>query len=71
MRDRWDGVESPGAYLDDGVSCGHFCLAWCSFGPPSRALVDYYLERGAMPLDDAVGANWIKGAATEGQGAGA
>ena len=27
------------AYVTERVSCGHFCLALCSFGPPSHALV--------------------------------
>ena len=35
---------SPGAYVYDWVSRCHFCLAQCSFGPPSRALVDYHLK---------------------------
>ena len=33
------GVESHGAYETVRVSRGHFCLALCYFGPPSRALV--------------------------------
>ena len=39
MSDRWEQVESPGAYVTDSVSLGHFCLSLCSFGPPSHALV--------------------------------
>ena len=39
------------------VASGHFCLAVSSFGPPSRALMDYHLEMGGMPLHDAVGVN--------------
>ena len=34
MRERSERVESPGTYLTESV-----CLALCSFGPPSRALV--------------------------------
>ena len=30
---------SPGTYVIEQVSSGHFCLAMCSFGPPSHALV--------------------------------
>ena len=30
-------------------------LALACFGPPSRALVDYQLEKGGIPLHDAVG----------------
>ena len=39
MRDRPERVESPGTYVTEGVSRGHFCLALCSFGSPSRAPV--------------------------------
>ena len=39
MRGRSERVESPGTYVTERVSRGHFCLALCSFGPPSRALV--------------------------------
>ena len=27
-------VESPGTYVTESVSSGHFCLALCSFEPP-------------------------------------
>ena len=49
----------------------NFYLALCFFGPPSRALVDYYLEKGGMPLRNAVGVNCKKGVTTKNQGAGA
>ena len=39
MRQRSERVESPGTYETERVFRGHFCLALCSFGPPSRALV--------------------------------
>ena len=39
MREKAESVESPGTYVTECVSRGHFCLALCSFGPPSRALV--------------------------------
>ena len=32
-------MQSPGTYVTEWVSRGHFCLARCSLGPPSRALV--------------------------------
>ena len=32
-------------------------MAYCSFGQPSQALVDYHLERDGMPLHDAVAVN--------------
>ena len=63
-------MESPGTYVTERVSRGHFCLALCSFGPPSRALVVNHMERGGMPLHDAVGINCEKGATTENQGSG-
>ena len=34
------------------------------------ALVDYHLDRGGMPLHDAVGVNFKLGATAENQGAG-
>ena len=49
----------------------HFCLDLSPFGPPSRALVDYHLERGGMPIHDSVVVNCKNGAAPENQGAGA
>ena len=39
MRERSERVENPGTYVTELVSRGHFCLALCSFLPPSRALV--------------------------------
>ena len=42
-----------------------------SFGPPSLAQVDNHMERGGLPLIDAVGVNCKKCATTENQGAGA
>ena len=39
MRERSEREESPGIYVTERVSHGHFCLALWSFGPPSRALV--------------------------------
>ena len=39
MRERPKRVKSPGTYVTELVSRGHFCLALCSFGPPSHALV--------------------------------
>ena len=61
--------ESHGTYVIESVSRGHFCLALCSFGPPSHALVVItWRGEGCMPLYDAVGINWKKGATTENQG---
>ena len=39
MSKRSERVESPGTYVIESVSRGHFCLALCSFGAPSHALV--------------------------------
>ena len=39
MHKRSEKAESPGTYVTERVSCGHFCLALCSFGLPSHALV--------------------------------
>ena len=36
---------------------------------PSNAMVDHHLERGGMPLHDAVGVNGERGATTENEGA--
>ena len=35
MRERSERVESPGTYVTERVSRGHFNLELCSFGPPS------------------------------------
>ena len=64
MRERSERVESPGTYVTELVSRGHFCLALCSFGPLSRSLV-VITWRG-------VECGWDKlkkGATTENQGA--
>ena len=61
MRERQERVESPGTYVIEQVSRGHFCLALCSFELPS-------MERGGMPVHDVVGINCKKGATTENQG---
>ena len=37
MRERSERVVSPGTYVTESVSRDQFCLAMCSFGPPSRA----------------------------------
>ena len=39
MRERSERVESPGTYVTEWVSRGHFCFSLCSFGPLSRTLV--------------------------------
>ena len=69
IRERSERVERPGTYVTERVSCGHFCLALCSFGPLSRALVGITWREGGMPLHDAVGINCKKSAITEYHGA--
>ena len=64
-------MESPGTYVTECVLGGHFCLALCSFGPPAIPRYGgYHMERGGMPLRDAVRINCKKGATTENQGSG-
>ena len=49
MRERWEGVESLGAYEDELRLTRPFLLGSAFFRIASRALVDYHLERGGMP----------------------
>ena len=39
MGERPESVESPVTYVTECVQRCHLCLALCSFGPPSHALV--------------------------------
>ena len=61
MRKNSERVESPGTYVTERVSHGYFCLALCSFGPPSSVLVVSPGEGCGMQLHDAVGINCEKG----------
>ena len=63
-RKEWKDLAA-GIHVTESVSSGHFCVALCSFRPPSRVLVGYHLERGGMPLLDAVLINCYKSATTE------
>ena len=63
-------MESPGTYVTEGVSSCHFCLALCSVFRAVPCSGGYHMERGGMPLHDAVGINCKKGATTENQGSG-
>ena len=58
-------MESSGAYVDIEFYTVIFAWFLCSFGPPSRSLVAYQLERGGMPLHDVVGVNCRKDATTD------
>ena len=58
MRERSKRVESPGTFVTEWVSRWFFRTAIpCSGG--------YHMERGGMPLHDAVGINCKKGATTK------
>ena len=62
MRERSERVESPGTYVTERVLLCFFRTALpCSGG--------YHLERGGIPLHDAIGINCKKGESTENQGA--
>ena len=65
MHERSERVESPGTYITECVSHIHFCLALCTFRPPSPALV--VIARNGR---DAIGIKCKKGATTENQVAG-
>ena len=65
MHKRSERVESPGTYVTELVSHGHFYLALCSDHPP--ILWWFNLERGGMQLHDVVGINSKKGQITENQ----
>ena len=66
MHERSERVESPGTYVTERVSRGHFCLPcvlWDLHALPCSG--GYHLQKGGMPLHDAVGINCEKGATTE------
>ena len=65
MSERSERVESPGTYVTRPFFLGTaFFLTTlpCSGG--------YHMDRGGMPLHDAVGINCKKGATTKNQGSG-
>ena len=67
MGERSERVESPGTYVTERVSRGHFaCPVFFRTAHPCSG--GYHMERGGMPLHDAVGINCKKGATTENQG---
>ena len=68
MRERLEKVESPGTYVTEWVSRGHFLLGSVFFRTALSFSGGYHPERGGMPLHEAVGINCKKGAATEYQG---
>ena len=70
MRERPERVESPGTYVTERVSRGHICLALCSFGPPSRALVVFTWRGEGCRYMMRLGVNCKKSATSENQGSG-
>ena len=44
-----------------------FVFTWflCSFGPPSRILLAYHMEKSGMQLHDVVGVHFKNGATTD------
>ena len=64
----WKEWTALGTYVTECVSRGRFCLA-LFFRTALPCSCGYHLERGLMPLHDAVGINCKKGATTENQGA--
>ena len=55
-------------YVSESVSRGAFLLGRVFFRTALRCFGGYHLERGWMPLHDAVGINCKKGTTTENQG---
>ena len=56
MREGSERVESPGTYVTEEVSLGHFRLA-LFFRTALPCSGGYLMERGGMPLHDSVGIN--------------
>ena len=64
MRERPERVESPGTYVTEQPSL----LGPVFFRTALPCSGGYHMERGRMPLHDAVGINCEKGTTTENQG---
>ena len=62
-------MESPGIYVTDLSFTLSFLLGPVFFRTALPCSGGYHLERGGMPLHDAVVINFKKGASTENQGA--
>ena len=62
--------QYPGTYVTDCVSRGRFFLGTVFFRTALPCSGGYHMEKGGMPLHDAVGINCKKGATTENQGSG-
>ena len=61
-------MESPGTYVTEFHAA--ILLGTVFFRTALPCSGGYHLERGGMPLHDAVGINCKKGATTENQGSG-
>ena len=68
-KDRKRG-ESPGTYVTKPSFTRPFLLGIVFFRTALPCSGGYHMERGEMPLHDAVGINYKKGATTENQGSG-
>ena len=66
---RLERVESPGTYVTMSFKLP-FLLGTVFFWTTLQCSGGYYIERGGMPLHDAVGIYCKKGATTENQGSG-
>ena len=62
-------AESPGTYVTDRVSRGHFFFGPVFFRTELPCSGGYHLERSGMPLHDAVGINFKECATAGNQGA--
>ena len=69
MLKRSERVESPGTYVAEWVSRGHFDFS-LFFRTALPCFGGYHLERRGMPLHDEVEINCKRGATTENQGSG-
>ena len=67
MHERSERLESPGTYMS---FMQPFLLGTVLFRTTLPCSGGYHMERGGMPLHDAVGINCKKGATTENQGSG-
>ena len=67
MRERSDRVKSPGTYVTMNFT-RPFLLGTVFFRTALPCSGGYHMERGGIPLHDAVGINCKKGATTENQG---
>ena len=69
LRERSERVESPGTFVTQWVPPRPFLLGSVFFRTAHSCSGGYHLDRGGMPLHDAVGINCKTGATTEYQGA--